>query len=312
MVSNRPLAVIALGGNALLPSSGPITVARQREQAAKVAATLAPLSISHRLVVTHGSGPQVGLLAAQALSGDEFNDATLDIVDAEVEGMLGYLLMQSLSNAFAADVVTLLTQVVVDPNDAAFLNPTKPIGRAVSADRAQELKDSFGWTMAKSDQGFRRLVASPAPLEIVEFPAIRTLTNAGTVPICAGGGGIPVVRTDYELSGIAAVVDKDAVSSLLATLLHADLLVLLTDVDGLWTDWKTPQARLVRQASAAWAKSLALPAGSMGPKVEACIAFTEATGKPSYIGNLQNATELVGETKGTRVDCSTDDPTFYP
>ena len=253
-IDTRPLAVVALGGNALLPAGGQLTMAVQREQALKAAVSLAPLAISHRLVITHGSGPQVGILSEQSLQASALKDSTLDVVDAEIEGMIGYLLMQAFRNTFACDVATILTQVVVNPYDDAFSLPTKPIGGFVSEQTAESLHRERGWTFAKRTGGFRRLVASPMPLEIVEVESIRALRSAGVLPICAGGGGIPVVRTDYQLNGIEAVVDKDPVSSLLAQELHAELLLLLTDVDGLSTGFGNPHARLVRHAPVEWAR----------------------------------------------------------
>ena len=298
----RPLAVVALGGNALLPAGGQLTMAVQREQALKAAVAIAPLAVSHRLVITHGSGPQVGILSEQSLQATALKDSTLDVLDAEIEGMIGYLLMQACQNTFACDVATLLTQVVVNPYDEAFSLPTKPIGGFVSEQTAKRLHEERGWTFALRTGGFRRLVASPAPIEIVELPSIRALITAGIVPVCAGGGGIPVTRTDYQLDGIEAVVDKDHVSSLLAQELHADLLVLLTDVDGLSTGFGNPHARLVRHAPIAWARQQSLEAGSIAPKVEACCAFVEATGNPAFIGKLSEAAEVVAGTKGTRFD----------
>ena len=299
---SRPLAVVALGGNALLPAGGQLTMAVQREQSVKAAVALGPLAVSHRLVITHGSGPQVGILSEQSLNATALKDSGLDVLDAEIEGMIGYLLMQAFRNTFACDVATILTQVVVNPYDEAFSLPTKPIGGFVSEDMAKRLHGERGWTFAERTGGFRRLVASPVPLEIVELPSIRALRNAGIVPICAGGGGIPVVRTDYQLDGIEAVVDKDHVSSLLAQELGADLLVLLTDVDGLSTGFGNPHARLVRHASVEWARHLSLEAGSIAPKVEACCSFVDATGNPAFIGKLAEAAEVVAGAKGTRFD----------
>ena len=253
-------------------------------------------------MITHGSGPQVGILSEQITRATALKDRTLDVLDAEIEGMIGYVLMQACRNTFACDVATLLTQVVVNPFDQAFSIPTKPIGEFVSEDTAKRLQAERGWTFVQRTEGFRRLVASPAPLEIVELPSIRALINAGVVPICAGGGGIPVLRTDFQLDGVEAVVDKDSVSSLLAQELRADLLILLTDVDGLSTGWGNPHARLVRHAPVDWARRLSLESGSIAPKVEACCTFAEATGNPAYIGKLSEAAEVAAGEKGTRFD----------
>jgi carbamate kinase len=302
MTESRPLAVVAIGGNALLPSGGPLTMQAQRDCAAKVAKSLGPLSVSHRLVITHGSGPQVGILSQQASAATSLHDTTLDVIDAEIEGMMGYVLMQALANEFACGVATLLTQVVVSPLDDAFVFLTKPIGPVVSADVATKLSAENGWCFAPRDDGFRRLVASPLPMEIVELASIRALIDADVIPVCAGGGGIPVVRTDYQLAGIEAVVDKDLVTSLLARELKADLLVLLTDVDGLLTGWGNPHAQLVRRAPTQWARSLVLEPGSMGPKVKACCDFLEATGKPAFIGSISDAEGVITGRCGTRFD----------
>jgi carbamate kinase len=298
----RPLAVVAIGGNALLPAGGPLTMEAQRDHAAKVARSLAPLSVTHRLVITHGSGPQVGILAQLASMATSLRDTTLDVIDAEIEGMMGYVLMQALANEFAADVATLLTQVVVSPLDDAFVLLTKPIGPVVTEAVATQLSSEHGWCFAPRGDGFRRLVASPAPIGIVELPSIRALIDAGVIPVCAGGGGIPVVRTDYQLAGIEAVVDKDFVTSLLARELKADLLVLLTDVDGLLTGWGNPHGQLVRHAPTHWARALVLEPGSMGPKVLACCDFADATGKPAFIGSIADAEGVVAGRCGTRFD----------
>lgn len=307
---NRPLAVVALGGNALLPVGAPMTMTVQFERATQAAEALLPLTLTHRLVITHGSGPQVGMLAEQALNADALSDATLDVIDAEIGGMLGYVLSQSISNAFGQDVVTVLTRVVVDKNDPAFQHPTKPIGPVVSAQRSEHLRGCHGWTMIPRPDGFRRVVPSPIPLDIVELRGIRALVDAGIVPICAGGGGIPVVRDRLDssetsrstLSGIEGVVDKDLVTSLLAERVGADLLLLLTDVEGLWENWGKPDARLIRHVSAADARMMDLEAGSMAPKVAACCNFAEATGNPAFIGSLNDAAAVVAGTSGTRID----------
>lgn len=297
-----PLAVVAVGGSALLPPSGPLTMEAQRTHAAAVARSLAPLSVTHRLVITHGSGPQVGILAEQSSTSTAFRDTSLDVIDAEVEGMIGYVLMQALANEFACDVATLLTQVVVSSQDDAFVFLSKPIGPVLAPEVAGRLTAERGWRFAPHGGGFRRLVASPRPVEIVELGSIRALINAGIIPVCVGGGGIPVLRTDYQLAGIEAVVDKDLVTSLLARELHADALLLLTDVDGLMTGWGNPHAQLVRQAPTIWARALELEPGSMGPKVVACCDFVEATGRPAYIGNITDPEGLINGQIGTRFE----------
>jgi carbamate kinase len=308
----RPLAVIALGGNALLPVGSPLTIAVQRQRAIATAAVLAELAFTHRLVITHGSGPQTGLLADRFATPGGFADSTLDVIDAEIEGMLGYLLVQAFGNAFLADVAAVLTQIVVDRNDPGFTTPTKPIGTVMTADQAATASAKRGWATVPKGDGFRRVVASPLPLEIVELNAITALVASGIVPICAGGGGIPVVRIAGALAGVEAVIDKDLASSLLARNLGADLLVLLTDVEGLWEDWGEPDAKLIRECSPEWARTLNLEAGSMQPKVKACVEFASLTGNPAHIGSLARALDVVAGESGTRFDCATDATTFWP
>ncbi len=299
LTEKRPLAVVAFGGNALLPKGDPITIAAQRERAELAAHALAPLTTTHRLVITHGSGPQIGVLAQQAASATTFRDITLDVLDAEVEAMIGYILMQALGAVLAPPVVTVLTRVVVAPDDPAFAVPTKPIGPYVDAETAAHLRTSAGWTFLEHQGRHRRIVASPDPVEVVELSAIRVLVDAGFVPICAGGGGIPVVRSGGALSGVEAVVDKDAVTALIAIGLNADVMMLLTDVEGLMTEWGTDHAQVVRRTDAAAVRSLHLEAGSMGPKVRACADFTAATGRPSFIGRLADAVDVLAGRTGT-------------
>ena len=285
-------------------------MAVQQERARKAAIALSPLSRSHRLVITHGSGPQVGMLAEQSADADALSDATLDVIDAQIAGMLGYVLMRAMGNAFGTDVVTMLTEVLVNADDPAFGTPTKPIGPTVDAARAALLHAQHGWAMVPRGTGYRRVVASPDPIDVVELPAIRALIEAGITPICAGGGGIPVVCRDGGLAGVEGVVDKDLVTSLVARLVGADLLVLLTDVEGLWENWGKPSARLVRQAPTAWARAMALESGSMAPKVQACCDFADATGCPAFIGSLNDAVAIISGTAGTRFDRAVTAPSF--
>jgi carbamate kinase len=298
--AHRPLAVIALGGNALLPQGSALTISVQRERAVATAIVLAELALTHRLIITHGSGPQTGLVADRFATPGGFADSTLDVIDAEIEGMLGYLLVQAFGNAFATEVAAVLTQIVVDPNDPAFKDPTKPIGTSLTASQALQVTMERGWTTIPKGDTFRRVVASPLPLEIVELNAIKTLVANGIVPVCAGGGGIPVVRTDGALSGIEAVIDKDLASSLLARNVGADLLVLLTDVEGLWQNWGASDAQLIRECTPDWARTLDLESGSMQPKVQACADFATLTGNPAYIGSLSKAVDVFAGRSGTR------------
>jgi carbamate kinase len=276
-------------------------MAAQRERAAIAAHALAPLASTHRLVITHGSGPQIGVLAEQAAAASTLRDITLDVLDAQVEGMIGYLLMQAFAGVVDAQVVTVLTQVVVRQDDPAFASPTKPIGPFVDAETAARLRTSFGWTFVEQDGRYRRVVASPEPMQVIELEALRALVNANFVPICAGGGGIPVMRSDAKLVGVEAVVDKDAITATIAIGLDADLMLLLTDVEGLMTGWGTDHPTLVRRSDPATARAMLLESGSMGPKVKACADFTSATGRPSYIGRLADAIAVVAGRHGTMI-----------
>lgn len=297
--------VVALGGNALLRRGQPMTIGVQRTNVRVACEALAPLALEHELVVSHGNGPQVGLLALQGDSSDESVPAPLDVLDAETEGMVGYLVEQELGRHLPRErIATLLTQVVVDERDPAFKRPTKPIG-PVYADggEAERLAAARGWSVRRDTGGWRRVVPSPEPRRIVELDTIRLLVDHGVVPICVGGGGIPVVPDGRGgLRGVEAVIDKDLAAALLATSLDADALLRLTDVDGVYADWGGPAARLVRQASVEQLRALpGLPSGSMGPKVEAVCRFVEAGGRLGGIGALADAAEILAGTAGTVV-----------
>lgn len=302
-----PIAVAALGGNAIVSERGAATVDLRHAPVA-----LARLvGLGYDLVVTHGNGPQVGqrLIEAHA-AGD--GHAALDVLDAETVGALGYRLQQSLGNALRdlgspRAVATVVTQVVVDPADPAFLAPSKPVGPFYDRARADLLVAERGFVMAEdAGRGFRRVVPSPEPLEVVEADAIRTLVGAGVVVIAAGGGGIPVVRDSKgRLHGVEAVIDKDRASALLARGLAADVLVIFTDVPEVRLDYRKPGERPVRRLSVAEARSHLrsgqFPSGSMGPKVEAAAAFTEASGRPSVITSAERVLDALAGTAGTTV-----------
>jgi carbamate kinase len=295
--------VVALGGNALLRRGERPELDLQRRRIAEAAPALAALSSGHRLVVTHGNGPQVGLLALQAAAGAaDVVPYGLDALGAETEGMIGYLLQQALRNAAPnLEVATLLTQVVVDADDPAFSRPTKPIG-AVYADRETAERIGGGrWSIAADGGAFRRVVPSPAPRRVVELAIVRHLLDAGVVVIAVGGGGIPVVEhSDGSLVGVEAVIDKDLASALLAIGLGARQLLLLTDVDSVHDDYGGPRDRAVRSGSPEALRRLALPTGSMGPKVEAACRFAEAGGE-SVIGSLERLPSLLDRSSGTAV-----------
>jgi carbamate kinase len=271
-----------------------------------VAATaLAEMARDHALVVTHGNGPQVGWLARQvAATGD--GPVPLDVLDAESEGMIGYPLEQELRNRLPGrDCAALLTQVIVDRDDPAFGRPTKPIGPRYTTGDAAALERTHGWRFAPDAGGCRRVVASPLPRAVVELRTIEILVEAGGVVVCAGGGGIPVVVDDDGLlRGVEAVVDKDRSAALLARELHADMLLLLTDVDGVFLDWGTPAARLIRRAHPDALRGLAFAEGSMGPKVEAALAFVDSGGRAAAIGALSDAAAVLRGDAGTTISAS--------
>ena len=273
MASER--VVIALGGNALLRRGERADVETQRRHVADAVEAIAEVAAGREVIVTHGNGPQVGLLALQAAAyEDEVPAYPLDVLGAESEGMIGYLLEQELANALGdRSVATLLTQVVVDAGDPAFDAPSKPIGPVYEREPAERLAVERGWAIAAEGGGHRRVVASPEPVALVELAAIRTLVEAGVLLVCAGGGGIPVVCEDGRLRGVEAVVDKDLVAALLARELGADALLLLTDVAAVEAGWGTPQARPLGETTVAELRALDLEPGSMAPKVEAACRF---------------------------------------
>ncbi len=294
--------VVALGGNALLPRGAPARADTQRQNVAVAAQALAALVEHHTLVVTHGNGPQVGLLALQAEAYGDVEPYPLDILGAESEGMIGYLVEQELANRLPGrDVVTLLTQVVVDSDDPAMAAPSKPIGPVYPRSKAAALKRR-GWSVGRDGDHVRRVVPSPEPRRIVELRAIRLLVEAGVLVVCAGGGGIPVVETaSGGRSGVEAVIDKDLAASLLAVELGAEALLLLTDVGAVEAGWQTPAARRIARATPEELRRHHFEPGSMAPKVEAACRFVEATGGRSGIGRLSDAAAILAGAAGTAV-----------
>lgn len=295
--------VVALGGNALLRRGEPLEAELQRQNVARAADMLAALAADHDLVITHGNGPQVGLLALQAAAYREVAPYPLDVLGAESEGMIGYLIEQELGARLPQkNVATLLTQVEVDAADPAFQTPTKPIGPVYDKATARHLNETRGWRLAPDGDGFRRVVPSPEPMRILELATIRLLVEAGVIVICAGGGGIPVViGASGATRGAAAVIDKDLASGLLAESLSVDGFVMLTDVPAVYAGWKTAQPRAIKAAAPAQLRALDSAAGSMGPKVEAACRFVERTGKWAAIGALVDGEAVVAGTAGTRV-----------
>ncbi|MDJ0620737.1 MAG: carbamate kinase [Calothrix sp. MO_192.B10] len=295
--------VIALGGNALLQRGQPLEAEVQLRNITIAAKAIAELAAAHKVVVTHGNGPQVGLLALQAAAYNRVQPYPLDVLNAETEGMIGYLLEQQLYNHLPeSQVVTVLTQVEVDAKDPAFERPTKPIGPLYSQDEAEQLAAEKGWTVALDGNAYRRVVPSPTPLRIIELPTIQLLVQGGVIVVCVGGGGIPVVKTSTgKLSGVEAVIDKDLAAALLAIELKADALLLLTDIDAVYTEWDSPKAQPLHQVTPQQLKNYTFAPGSMAPKVAAACKFVNTTGGVAGIGRLEDAGRILAGGAGTMV-----------
>ena len=295
--------VVALGGNALLRRGEPMTSENQQANIRTAAQAIAALAKNHNVVIAHGNGPQVGLLALQAEAYKGIKPYPLDVLNAETEGMIGYLIEQELRNQLPdRQVVTLLTQVEVDAADPAFVRPTKPIGVIYTQAEAEKLGAERGWAMAPDGDAYRRVVPSPEPRRILEIGAIQLLVQSGALVICVGGGGIPVVTTPSgAIHGVEAVIDKDLAAALLATSLGSDALLLLTDVDAVYTNWGSANAQPLRQASPNQLRQYSFAAGSMAPKVEAVCRFVEQTGGVAGIGQLGDAIAILEGQAGTAV-----------
>jgi carbamate kinase len=296
--------VVALGGNALLRRGERPDAEPQRRNVLRAADALAPLARRHEVIVTHGNGPQVGVLAMESATDPMLSKPfPLDPLGAETQGLIGYWLVQGLHNALEGrEVVAVLTQCVVDPADPAFTRPTKFVGPTYDELTARAIADERDWSVAPDGAAWRRVVPSPEPLEIVEARSIRRLIEAGVLVVCAGGGGVPVVRgAAGALVGVEAVIDKDLTAALLAETIGADVLLLLTDVTAVEAAFGTPDARPIRSATPAELRAHGFPAGSMGPKVEAACRFTERTSGGAAIGALTEAVAVFEGTAGTRV-----------
>ena len=296
--------VVALGGNALLRRGEPMTAEAQRANVKTAAIALAEIQPGNELVITHGNGPQVGLLALQSAAYKPDEAYPLDVLGAETEGMIGYMIEQELGNLLPFEVpfATLLTMVEVDRDDPGFKNPTKFVGPVYSETESKSLAAEKGWTMKRDGDKWRRVVPSPLPKRIFEIRPMKWLLEKGTVVIAAGGGGIPTV---YEpgrvLRGIEAVIDKDLCSELLARELEADVFIMATDADAVFLDWGKPTAKAIRKASPKAMREFSFPAGSMGPKVEAACQFAEATGKLAAIGSLKDLSAMLSGKAGTTI-----------
>jgi carbamate kinase len=298
--------VVALGGNALLRRSDPLTTEVQRRNVRMAARSIAPLAADHSIVVAHGNGPQVGLLSLQAEAYASADPYPLDVLDAGTQGMIGYLIQQELRSILppAEQVVTVLTMIVVDPGDPAFSRPTKFVGPTYRSADANALAAEKGWVFREDGASWRRVVPSPEPKKIVEIQPITWLLQHGAVVICAGGGGIPTMRRQAgscALMGVEAVIDKDLTSELLAEDVGADLLLMATDVDGVYLGWGTPEQKRLGQVTPEELASHDFAAGSMDSKVTAAVRFAAKTGKRAAIGSLADIAGIVAGTAGTNV-----------
>ena len=308
--------VVALGGNALLRRGQPMTVENQRENVRVACDHLAPIGDQHELIISHGNGPQIGLLALEEAAYEEVPEAPLDVLGAETQGMIGYLVEQELGNRlpFERPLASLLTMIEVDPDDPAFADPSKPIGPVYDKSEADRLAAERGWTFKPDGDRMRRVVPSPVPQRIFEHRPISWLLERGCVVICAGGGGIPTAyRPGRELIGIEAVIDKDRASALLARNIEADVLIMATDAQAVFVGFGTPQQRAIAEANPAVLLTeyeAEFAAGSMLPKVVAACDFAKATGKPAMIGALADIDAMLAGTAGTRVTTDAASVTF--
>ena len=298
--------VVALGGNALLQRGEPMTADVQRHNTRIAAQALAPVAMKHQLVLSHGNGPQVGLLALQADAYKEVEAYPLDVLGAQTQGMIGYMIEQELGNLLPFEVpfATMLTMVEVDPNDPAFQNPTKFVGPIYEKEAAEQLAAEKGWSIKPDGNKWRRVVPSPLPKRIFEERPIKWLLEQGVVVICAGGGGIPTMydpEKERTLIGVEAVIDKDRATGLLARNIDADLYIMATDVDGVYLDWGKPNQRRIAEMTTGELAQFDFAAGSMGPKVEAAIDFVLQTGKRAAIGSLADIERIVAGTAGTNI-----------
>jgi carbamate kinase len=300
------LVVTALGGNALLKRGEPMSAENQRANVRIACEALAPIARDHQLVIGHGNGPQVGLLSLQQTAYGKVDPYPFDVLGAQTEGSIGYMIEQELGNLlpFERPLATLLTMIEVDPADPAFKDPTKFIGPVYTKPDADRVAGEKGWVFKQDGDKWRRVVPSPEPKRIFELRAIRWLLEHNTVVIAAGGGGIP---TMYEpgaarkLVGVECVIDKDLATELLARELSADLLVILTDADAVFVDWGKPSQKAIRRASPAALSRMQFAAGSMGPKVAAACRFASATGKSAAIGALADLGKIIAGEAGTTV-----------
>ncbi|EIR5520332.1 carbamate kinase [Salmonella enterica] len=307
-MENKRTLVVALGGNALLKRGEPLEAEIQRKNIELAARTIAQLTQQWRVVLVHGNGPQVGLLALQNSAYASVTPYPLDILGAESQGMIGYMLQQALKNQLPErEISVLLTQVEVDANDPAFLNPTKYIGPIYDEAQAHALQAEKGWIFKVDGNAYRRVVPSPQPKRIVENDAIRALISRDHLVICNGGGGVPVVEKADGYHGIEAVIDKDLSAALLASQIHADALLILTDADAVYLDWGKPTQRPLAQVTPEQLREMQFDSGSMGPKVTACTEFVSHCHGIAGIGSLADGQAILAGEKGTLIRCETAD-----
>ena len=298
--------VIALGGNALLKRGEPMTAEVQRRNVKIAAEAIAPVARDHQVLISHGNGPQVGLLALQGAAYKADEAYPLDVLGAETEGMIGYMIEQELGNLLPFEVpfATLLTMIEVDPDDPGFKNPTKFVGPVYDKPTADRIAKEKRWIFKADGDKWRRVVPSPEPKRIFEIRPIRWLLEKGVIVIAAGGGGIPTMYergADRKLIGVEAVIDKDLASELLARDLEADLFIMATDAPAVFVNWGKPDAKAIHRASPEAMRDHQFPAGSMGPKVDAACRFAEVTGKTAAIGALADIPAIVAGKKGTSI-----------
>jgi carbamate kinase len=308
--------VVALGGNALLKRGEPMTAEAQRRNIKIASEAMAPVAREHQLVISHGNGPQVGLLALQGAAYKPDEAYPLDVLGAETEGMIGYMIEQELGNLLPFEVpfATLITMVEVDAADPGFKNPTKFVGPVYEKSDADRIAAEKGWVFKQDGAKWRRVVPSPAPQRIFEIRPIKWLLDHGTIVICAGGGGIPTMYepgADRKLIGVEAVIDKDLCSELLARQLDADFLLMATDAEAVFTGWGTPDAKAIHKASPAAIAQYSFPAGSMGPKVEAACRFAATTGNTAAIGALADVPAMVRGERGTLINKKFENITWH-
>ncbi|OED79099.1 carbamate kinase [Vibrio cyclitrophicus ZF65] len=298
----KQTVVVALGGNALLRRGEPLEADVQRRNIETAVKTISEIAKVYNVVLVHGNGPQVGLLALQGLEYKKVNPYPLDVLGSETQGMIGYMLMQEFKNYLPnRNISCMLTQMTVDPNDPAFADPTKPIGPIYKEAEARELAEKFHWIVKPDGQHFRRVVPSPRPTGIVEHEAITQLIDAGHLVICTGGGGIPVKKENGKLVGVEAVIDKDMSAAFLAKQLDADALLILTDADAVYLDWGKPTQHALRSTTPSELAMFEFDAGSMGPKIEASCEFIEQGGKVVGIGALEDGLQILQGQAGTNI-----------